>query len=160
MSHGAILKMKNSEMPSANKIKLLYGHAVGHAIELTDHQATRHGDAVAMGMTIEGAMACLLGIWNKKEWLAQTKLLKKFNLPILPVFKIRNPIDELIEKMRLYKKLVSPGYLGFVLPQKIGKAARREGDFITYVAQDKIHRLLKDAINYVRNNCDALSEKR
>lgn len=149
MYHSASLKMKNSEMPKLYKIKLLYGHGVGHGIELLGRQI-RHGDAVAIGMTIEGALACLLGIWNTKEWQDQTKLLRKLHLPTARQG-LEYSIDRLMEKMSHYKKLIAPGKFGFILPEKIGKVSYGDGMFLTFVARSRMKVLLQRAILLARS---------
>lgn len=146
MSHSALLKMKNSEMPKQHKIKLLYGHAVGHGIELLGGTRMRHGDAVAIGMTIEGALACLLGIWNTKEWQDQTRLLQNLYLPVAPALATDSVIHSFIKKMRHYKKLVAPGSFGFILPEKIGRVSDGDGGFLIFVPQSQIKALLQKAI--------------
>lgn len=74
-------KAKICEEGSSQKIKLLYGHAIGHALEKCTETKLRHGDAVAIGMNIEGAIACIMGIWNQKEWNMQRQLLQQLSLP-------------------------------------------------------------------------------
>lgn len=143
--HSASLKMKNSEYAPKHKIKLLYGHAVGHALELSDKGTLRHGDAVAVGMIVEGAIACELGIWNRREWWQQTELLRKLHLPIdLP----KVSIERIIEKMKLYKKLVAENEFALVLPWRIGDVFERRGNFLIYISEKKFKKLLKSAIAY------------
>ncbi len=49
-----------------NMRKLLnFGHTVGHAIEAASHYQIRHGEAVALGMIIEGYFSAELGLLDK-----------------------------------------------------------------------------------------------
>jgi 3-dehydroquinate synthetase len=143
--------MQNSEVPTQHKIKLLYGHAIGHALEMLANGRLRHGDAVSIGITIEGAIACLLKIWNKTEWKKQTQLLEKLSLPILVPKKYKP--QAILEKMKLYKKLVTYGAFAFVLPQKIGQVATTHQDnFLTCVKQNEFLELFNQALLFIHKN--------
>jgi 3-dehydroquinate synthetase len=145
--HSSRLKMQNSEQPTEYKIQLLYGHAVGHAVEILEHGALSHGEAVSIGMTIEGALACVLGIWKKDEWKRQTDILRGLNLPIL----IPEHIDrqELVQKMELYKKLVKDDALGFIFPEKIGVVHSDTNNFCTYIQKKDWPALYAQAITFI-----------
>lgn len=152
MKYSASLKIQNSEASPHHKVKLLYGHAVGHALEILAQGELRHGEGVAIGMTTEGAIACLLGIWNKKEWRRQTQLLKNFHLPISAPSKFT--IGMIIEKMKLYKKLVTSDSFGFVLPKEIGDVAsyQQESSFLIYVKKDNFLNILTQALEFAHKN--------
>jgi 3-dehydroquinate synthase len=152
MVRSALLKMENSELPPKHKIKLLYGHAIAHGIEIMGTKRVRHGDAVAIGMTIEGALACLLGIWNKEEWLLQTQLLKNFHLPVTPATRSRDFIDTLTDTMSLYRKLVFNNDFGFVFPSKLGHVETADGNFITYIPRNRMKTLLHEALTFAGKN--------
>lgn len=143
--HSAYLKMKNSEANTNQKIKLLYGHAIGHGLELIGSSKRRHGDCVSIGMNIEGAIACFKGIWEFKEWKAQRRLLRRFRLPTAfpPDVNIKN----LISKMSLYKKLASDGSFLFVFPKHFGEVyIDNNGGFTTAIAKNEFEVLLKKCI--------------
>lgn len=148
MKHSACLKMKNSEDPPNHKIKLLYGHAIGQALELYGEKRLKHGEAVAIGMTIEGAIAFQLGIWNKEQWQEQTELIKKFHLSITLLTGIL--IKNLIQKMKLYKKLIKEKSFGFIFPIQIGKVSEKNKSFLTYISENKIEGVLKNALSLVQ----------
>ena len=151
MKKSASLKMQNSEVPTQHKIKLLYGHAVGHALETLANGRLRHGDAISIGITIEGAIACILKIWDKKEWEKQTRLLEKLHLPILVPKKYNSQV--ITEKMKLYKKLVTQDAFAFVFPQKIGQVATTcQDNFLTYVKQDEFLKLFNQALLFIHKN--------
>ncbi len=139
--HSAHLKMKNSQEPPQHKIKLLYGHAVGHALETLLKNA-KHGECVAIGMNIEGAIACYLGIWKKDEWLRQKRLLKAFGLPV--EFPKKVSLDSLLSKMLLYKKLVTSEGFQFILPKKIGEvASTSRNGWLTTISKKEIKSIFK-----------------
>lgn len=148
MKHSAYLKMKNSEDPPNHKIKLLYGHAIGQALELYGKKRLKHGEAVAIGMTIEGAIAVQLGIWNKEQWQEQTELIKKFHLPITLLSGIL--IKNLIQKMKLYKKLIKEKSFGFIFPIQIGKVSNKNKSFLTYISENKIEGVIENALALVQ----------
>lgn len=150
MNHSAYLKMINSQMPVSHKIKLLYGHAIGHGYEIMGKDHIRHGDAVAIGMTIEGALACLLKLWNIKQLQAQTKLLKALHLPVMPKSYNNKLVDILLERMTHYKKLVTKDTYAFVFPVSIGKVADGNGTFLTHVPRKDLRSLLFKAFRLVK----------
>ncbi len=150
MAQAAKLKMVNSEATSEHKIKLLYGHAIGHAIEIMSNERFRHGDAVSIGITIEGAIACILKYWNKKEWQRQTILLKKLSLPVQ--FPDSLDINTVFAAMSRYKKLVRDGAYGFIFPRKIGAVLKQKSGYITYIPIPKVKQLLQQAILFIQND--------
>ena len=97
-----------------------YGHTIGHAIEtLTHYKKYSHGEAIAIGMVVEGLIASKIGMLSKKELIAQNILIKKAGLPTtIPNINTNKIINELKKD----KKVVG-GKIEFVLLEKIGKAA-------------------------------------
>ncbi len=151
MKKSAGLKMQNSEMPVSHKIKLLYGHAVGHALEILSDGKLNHGKAVSIGMTIEGAIACLFNIWNRDEWKRQTNLLKSLHMPVLVPEKF--DIKLILEKMKLYKKLMTKDEYAFVLPNKIGQVASIQKDvFLSYINKNNFPKILNQSLLFIKKN--------
>lgn len=148
-AQAAKLKMLNAEAPSNHKIKLLYGHAIGHAIEVCSNDHFRHGDAVSIGMTIEGAMACLLKYWDIEEWRRQTKLLLNLSLPIK--FPNTLNVDSVFNRMSLYKKLVRDGKYGFIFPSSIGNVVKQRDGYVTYIPISKAKKLFEQAITLINS---------
>jgi 3-dehydroquinate synthetase len=137
----SVIKAKICEEPNNKKIRLLYGHAVGHAYEKLTDGKKRHGDCVAIGMHVEGALAVLAGYWKEDEWKRQAELIRKFNLPIdMPM---DTDLDELIAKMAKYKKLVEPKSLLFVLPDRIGHVVDQDKDCRVRFSKTEIKELLQ-----------------
>ena len=146
------IKARICEEKEGGKIRLLYGHAIGHAIESSKGAHLRHGDCVAIGMHIEGAMACLMNIWSKEEWQLQYKLLKNLGLPTRIPKKIN--IQEVVQKMLLYKKLVDNDNYLFVLPEKIGSVHNRATSYLTPVPKKAMENILRKALEWARENSD------
>jgi 3-dehydroquinate synthase len=96
-----------------------YGHTIGHAIEtLTNYKKYSHGEAIAIGMVVEGKIANKLGLLSKQELIKQNKLIEKAGLPT----KLPNiNTDQLITELKKDKKVVG-GKIEFVLLERIGKA--------------------------------------
>lgn len=146
----SFIKAHVCEEENKKKVSLLYGHAVGHAIERYQKTHLRHGDCVAIGMSIEGAIACLLGVWEKNEWQKQEEIIKNMDLPTKLPTNIK--LDALAKKMLLYKKLVDKNNYFFSLPKKIGKINNNEKNYLTSVKKEDIATLLKNALLWIEKN--------
>lgn len=146
----AVLKAKICEAKDNKKISLLYGHAVGNALEKISLKYVRHGEAVSIGMQIEGAIACILGIWDGKEWLKQREVLANFNLPIK--FPKEVALDDLIDKMLLYKKLVDRKNFLFSLPKKIGVINNFNNSCLTKISKGEIKEVLRTSLNFIEQS--------
>lgn len=96
-----------------------YGHTIGHAIEtLTHYKKYSHGEAIGIGMVVEGLIANKIGMLSKKELAEQNNLIRKAGVPS-SVPKIN--ADKIINELKKDKKVVG-GKIEFVLLEKIGKA--------------------------------------
>ncbi len=74
--------VENDERDFGNRMKLNFGHTVGHAIEkYNNYKNITHGQAVSIGMVYIMQQGEKLGITRKNETEKLKKLLKKFNLP-------------------------------------------------------------------------------
>ncbi len=96
---------------------LNYGHTLGHAVEAAAGWGRlTHGEAVAIGMTLEAALAHRLGLVDAQVAERQRALLERCGLPTrLPPLRR----DRLLRALRLDKK-VRRGVLRFALPVGIG----------------------------------------
>jgi 3-dehydroquinate synthase len=113
------LVVSADERESGLREILNYGHTTGHAIELLgSYDRFRHGEAVAYGMKVAGAIAVARASWSVQDNLRQGALLDR-------VITTRFPSDyrsnEVWEAMRSDKKARS-GKPRFVLPTGIGNA--------------------------------------
>jgi 3-dehydroquinate synthase len=81
---------------------LNYGHTIGHAIErLTDYQL-RHGEAVALGIVAENAIAVGRGLMSAADAARVRELFTALGLPVM----LAEPLDPeaVIDRCRLDKK--------------------------------------------------------
>ncbi len=141
----AELKMRVAERSDREKLCLLYGHAVGHALETAADLPLRHGDAVAIGMTVEGALSVRLGLLGAREWQRQTALLTGLGLPTeIPH---GTSFAALIERMARYRKLTAGTSLAFVLPAEIG-ALDTSAEFLTFLTRDELAAALTAALSH------------
>ncbi len=74
--------VEKDERDLENRMKLNFGHTIGHAIEkYNNYTKITHGQAVSVGMVYIMQQGEKLGITKKNETQKLKKLLKKFNLP-------------------------------------------------------------------------------
>ncbi len=107
---------------------LNYGHSAGHAFEAISRYGTLlHGEAIAIGMTIEARLAIALETIERDEGQellrSQTRLFQRAGLPT------RTPegtdFEALWNAMALDKKNRGAG-VNFILPTRMGEVARVE----------------------------------
>jgi 3-dehydroquinate synthase len=97
---------------------LNYGHTVGHAIEAALPGRFVHGEAVAIGMRVEAAVAVRLGLLAADDAARQDALLVRLGLPVtVPA----GPVEPVLEALRLDKKRRA-GRLRCALPEGVGRA--------------------------------------
>lgn len=112
------------------------GHTVGHALEATPHLDLRHGEAVALGLRAELALAVSETQFPPRDLAVVETLLNDFGLPrCAPA-----PFDprDVLTRMRMDKKN-RDGRVRFVLPTRIGELAWWSADNTTAV-----ERVLRD----------------
>jgi len=97
---------------------LNYGHTAAHAVEKLSGFKTLHGEAVALGMAVEGTVAKKMGIFPEGDLERQNELLDRLG------FKLKLPRgvrpEEVVTAMRSDKK-VKNGKIRMALPERIGK---------------------------------------
>lgn len=102
-----------------DRIKLNYGHTIGHAIEkVTKFKKYLHGEAVSLGMMVSINISLNLGIVNTDTVERQKNILTNYGLPTND--KNLN-IEELLEAIQMDKKNVD-GKVRWVLLRNIGEA--------------------------------------
>ena len=121
---GKIVEMDEKE---SNLRKILnFGHTIGHAIEQLYNYKISHGEAISIGMILEGKVALKMGLWKLDEFERLYILLKKASLPThLPT---RISVLKLINTMKLDKK-TRGGNIEMVLPRKIGEMSEIIGQY-------------------------------
>jgi len=99
---------------------LNFGHTIGHAVELISGYSLLHGEAVAIGMALEGAVAERIGLARAGTAGEITRVLELAGLPTtLPP---TVSLDAVIEAMRSDKKRRRATTM-FSLPLRIGAMA-------------------------------------
>jgi len=117
---------------------LNFGHTVGHAIEqATGYGPILHGEAIAVGMAVEGVLGEMIGITptGTADWIEQQ--VRKHGLSSTAK-NLRNP-DDLVPAMRSDKKNEGQG-IGFSLLTRIGQCK-----LVTGVDESTIAAAIKEA---------------
>lgn len=118
---------------------LNFGHTIGHAVELVSGYSLLHGEAVAIGMALEGRLAEKIGVAEAGTAATIAKVLRAADLPTeLPE---RFSPDDLIAAMRSDKKGLS-GKLRFALPLRVGAMAGEETGWTVSVSDDQLREVL------------------
>lgn len=74
--------VEQDEREGGLRAVLNFGHTVGHAIEKAARYGTyTHGEAVAIGMAVEGRMSVERGLLTDADWRRMAGLLKRLGLP-------------------------------------------------------------------------------
>lgn len=101
------------EREADERMKLNYGHTLGHGIETGTGMP--HGFAISIGMHAAGLLSVEKGFLKKKELEEQNALLSAAGLPL----HVKGDAEQVMEKVRNDKKR-SGGKLRMVLLEKIG----------------------------------------
>jgi 3-dehydroquinate synthase len=118
---------------------LNFGHTIGHAVELVSGYSLLHGEAVAIGMALEGRLAEQIGVARAGTAATIVKALQSAGLPTdLPT---GFEAEEVIEAMRSDKKGVS-GKTRFALPLRVGAMAGSKTGWSVQVADDQLREVL------------------
>jgi 3-dehydroquinate synthase len=118
---------------------LNFGHTIGHAVELESGYSLLHGEAVAIGMALEGRLAERIGVAQAGTADAISGALKAAGLSTeLPA---DFDCDAVMAAMQSDKK----GRLGktrFALPLRIGAMAGAESGWTVSVSDDQLREVL------------------
>jgi len=127
------------EREAGRRAILNAGHTVGHAIERLTSYAIPHGDAVAIGLTIEALLAHRLGLAERALAPTIRLALERVGRPTMlePEWKD----SELLDAMALDKK-VRGERLRFALPRKIGEMAGAESNWTVPVSREVVGTVL------------------
>lgn len=68
------------EMEKGERMKLNFGHTIGHAVEKC--LSMRHGEAVAIGMAAEANLSCAKGMMQENDAARVAALAEKAGLPV------------------------------------------------------------------------------
>jgi len=117
------------EREEAGRIVLNYGHTIGHGIEAAaGYRGLTHGEAIAVGMTLEAAIAVRLGVADAVVQERQTALLRRTGLPTrLSELRLRHPLQPAaVAEAMTHDKKARAGRLRFVLPVEVGRTVVRD----------------------------------
>ncbi|OKH17030.1 3-dehydroquinate synthase [[Limnothrix rosea] IAM M-220] len=107
------------ERESGIRAILNYGHTLGHAVEsLTHYKQFVHGEGVAIGMALAGAIAMKMSLWTSDEVQRQDALIQKAGLPVDCPEHLQ--VGDILRTLQSDKK-VRAGKVRFILPTKIGE---------------------------------------
>ncbi len=125
------------------------GHTIAHALEHLLKYQIPHGEAVAIGIIIEGYLSHLMGHLSKADLSA---IFDIFNVYGIPLHKLRNINHlSLVEAMLLDKKS-SRGIPRYVLLEGIGKPLSFDGHYCTPVDQSHLLEAITWYADVVRHN--------
>ncbi|MFL5552893.1 MAG: 3-dehydroquinate synthase [Gemmatimonadaceae bacterium] len=118
---------------------LNFGHTIGHAVELVSGYSLLHGEAVSIGMALEGKLAELVGVAQPGTATEIAAVLQAIGLPtgLPPGY----AADDVLEAMKSDKK-GRGGKLRFALPLRIGAMAAAETGWAVSVSDDQLREVL------------------
>ena len=118
---------------------LNFGHTIGHAIELVSGYSLLHGEAIAIGMALEGRLAERAGVAEPGTADAIAGALRAFSLPTTLPDSCES--DAVIAAMGSDKK-ARAGKTRFALPSRIGRMAGEETGWTIAVSNDQLREVL------------------
>lgn len=118
---------------------LNFGHTIGHALESLSGYRLAHGEAVAIGMVLESAIAERAGI---AEGGTSEQIREALGIAGLPTARPREiPGEKILDAMRADKK-VRGGMIEYALPGRIGAMAGSSSGWAVTVAEDIVREVL------------------
>ena len=108
------------ERDSGVRQLLNFGHTIGHGVEKHSGYGMGHGKAVAIGMSVVSRGASRMGICGEDCHLEIVEMLRRYGLPSETAIS-----PELLFEAATHDKKRSGGSVGLILPERIGKCARR-----------------------------------
>ena len=118
---------------------LNFGHTIGHAVELISGYSLLHGEAVAIGMALEGAVAERIGVARPGTAGEITRVLELAGLPTALPASVS--LDAVIEAMRSDKKR-RKGNTMLSVPLRIGAMAGQDSGWTVSVGDDQLREVL------------------
>lgn len=123
-------------------MSMLYGHTVGHAIEILSKGKLNHGEAVGIGMWCAAQISHAMGYCNKELVTIHDTILQRLSLPA------RIPAEispESIMKHLSYNKKNIGGSVPFCLLEDIGKMVNNDGDYLVVVPYAIIEKCVRNS---------------
>ena len=123
--------VEEDEFESGKRMLLNFGHTIGHTIESLSGYGIRHGEGVAIGMSIITKAAAEMGICDKSVAERLDNLLEKYGLPVSALY----PADSIFAAALSDKKNTN-SKMRLIVPEKIGSCVIKEiprEDFISWL---------------------------
>ncbi len=117
------------EQEAGQRMVLNYGHTIGHGVEAAaNYRGLTHGEAIAVGMTLEARLAVRLGVCDAALLDRQSRVLASLGLPVRLASLGRGtlPAPGRIVAAMAHDKKASGGRLRFVLPEALGRTVFRD----------------------------------
>lgn len=109
---------------------LNFGHTIGHALERLENYQIDHGEAISIGMIVEGYLSQQMGFIKQSEFEELATLFRTFGFPLkLPR---SYTLEEMNDHLARDKKASHKGSR-FVLLKALGRVEPFGGDYCTYV---------------------------
>jgi 3-dehydroquinate synthase len=126
------------ERESGMRKVLNFGHTLGHAIETVSNYTLLHGEAVAIGMVLEGRLAERIGLAESGTAEAIREALRGIGLPTsLPSL----DRDDILRATRADKK-ARAGRVEYALPTRVGSMAGESSGWATPVEDAQVQAVL------------------
>lgn len=130
----------SDEREAGRRAVLNFGHTVGHALEASGGYTLLHGEAVSIGMAVEGRLAEEIGVAETGTGGRIEGLLEGFGLPRAPSGTA--PMEELLAVLRRDKKS-RDAQVRMALPRRIGSMAGSDAEgWTTPVAEEVLRQVL------------------
>lgn len=114
-----VVQIDEREGAHDERIKLNYGHTIGHALEaVAGYGSWLHGEAVAAGMNVAARIGALLGVTPPDVVARQEKLLAYLGLPT----SLEGVSATALMAAALWDKKVRGGSVRWVLPTALGRS--------------------------------------
>jgi 3-dehydroquinate synthetase len=131
--------VRADERESGLRKVLNFGHTVGHALEALSEYDLAHGEAVAIGMALESAIAERAGFADAGTSAAIRGALSAASLPADRPQAISG--EQILDAMRVDKKSRG-GRVEFALPRRIGAMAGSSTGWAVAVDEDIVREVL------------------
>jgi 3-dehydroquinate synthase len=137
--------VQEDETEKGKRRLLNFGHTIGHAIECLMDFSLEHGEAVAIGLIVEGYIAHKLGYLPAAQFEKIKQILLKYALPLhLPK---RFSSEAMIKVMAMDKKTLL-GIPRFVILDGIGSALPCDTEYCMPIPEE----LLIDALTWMNDD--------
>ena len=136
--------MANDALEKHEAVALEYGHTVGHAIELAAKGSITHGEAIGIGMMVEGDIARRMGMLESSDFRMHQDLLQANGSPIAIPAELGT--EHLLRIMRRDNKRgylqKQEGAIDMVLLEALGRPHMTGNTVITHVEERDVRAAL------------------